>query len=114
MLLSELAAKIGARILTNETRASAIDVRRVHAGDNISDMLNAASETTLLVTNMANKMLNRVAELLDVPAICLVNGVTPDAEVVDLACQHRTVLLVSPGTMFETCGRLYPHMNSHA
>ena len=111
MRLSELAAKIGAKILTNEPKAAEKDIARVYAGDNISGMLNAASETTLLVTNIANKAINRVAELLDVPGVCLVGGVDPSVDVVDWAQRHGTVLMVSPVGMFETCGRLYLCLN---
>jgi serine kinase of HPr protein (carbohydrate metabolism regulator) len=111
MRLIELARGIGARILTHDAKAPAIEIKRIYAGDNISDMLNSASDSTLLVTNIANKMLNRVAELMDVPAICLVNGVAPAPEILELANGHGTVLVVSPVSLFETCGRLFVCLN---
>jgi hypothetical protein len=44
---------------------------------------------------------------MDVPAICLVGGLKPDAEFVSAAESHGTVVMASPAGMFETCGRIY-------
>jgi hypothetical protein len=49
----------------------------------------------------------RVAELMDVPGICFVNGIEPDAEMVKLARENGTLLMVSPAGVFETCGLIY-------
>ena len=91
---------------TSATPATAL-VERVYAGDRISDLLNHASETTLLVSNLAGAQLIRLADLMDVPAICLVGGLQPDAEFVSAAESHGMVVMVSPVGMFETCGRIY-------
>jgi hypothetical protein len=55
----------------------------------------------------------RVAELMDVPGICFVGGVEPDAEVVALARENGTLLMVSPDAVFETCGRIYQHLTGN-
>ena len=49
----------------------------------------------------------RVAELMDVPGICFVNGIEPDAEMIQLARDNDTLLMVSPQGVFETCGLIY-------
>jgi hypothetical protein len=49
----------------------------------------------------------RVAELMDVPGICFVNGVQPDDEMIELARENDTLLMVSPQGVFETCGLIY-------
>ncbi len=59
------------------------------------------------MSNLASVQLLRVAELMDVPGICFVNDVDPDADVIDLARQNGTLLLVSPSGVFETCGLIY-------
>jgi hypothetical protein len=107
MKLRELADKIGAKILTHEEKAAAAEIDRIYAGDRMSDLLSHSSETTLLVTNLSNTVLRHVAELMSVPGICLLNGVTPEQEIVRSALENDTVLIVSPVGMFETCGRLY-------
>jgi len=49
-------------------------IDRVYAGDRISDLLAHASRQTLLVTNLSSALLVCAAELMDVPAVCLVGG----------------------------------------
>jgi hypothetical protein len=106
MRLDDLAGRIEARILT-DTAAAARPIEHVYAGDRISDLLSHASDTTLLVSNLSGAQLLRLAELMDVPAICLVGGLQPDAEFVSAAESHGTVVMASPAGMFETCGRIY-------
>ncbi len=106
MKFEELAQKIGARILT-PTPAAKDEFTRVYAGDRVSDLLSEACDKTLLITNLANLQLVRVAELMEVPGICFVDGVDPGAEIVDLATENETFLMVSPVGVFETCGLIY-------
>ena len=100
-----------AGLLSTFMRWETIDELRIHGGrsalDRISDLLNAAGECVLLVTNLASAQLMRMAELLDVPAICLVNEQTPDDNMLRTAQEHATAILVSPAGLFETCGRLH-------
>lgn len=83
------------------------DIKRVYAGDRISDLLNHVDEHTLLVTHLSHGLLSQPIELMDIPALCVLNGATPPSELVEAATQHRTTVLVSPYGMYETCGRLY-------
>jgi len=106
MTLEQLADSIGAAVQTPGT-GTGIDVDQVYAGDRISDLLNAAGDHALLVSNLAGGHLTRVAELMDIPGICLVQGQTPDADMTAAARGHGTLLMVSPVGLFETCGRIY-------
>jgi redox-sensing transcriptional repressor len=105
MKLDDLARRIGAKVLTPGPMDAKIT--RIYAGDRVSDLLNEASSTTLLVTNLANLQMLRVAELMEVPGVCFVEGVEPDREVAELASRNHTMLLVSPVGVFETCGLIY-------
>jgi redox-sensing transcriptional repressor len=111
MKLEDLAHEIGARLIT-PGRPGGTEVARIYAGDRVSDLLNEASDKTLLVSNLASVQLLRVAELMDVPGICFVNAVEPAADVVDLARQNGTLLLVSPAGVFETCGLIYQALSA--
>jgi hypothetical protein len=104
--LNELAQKIGAKVLT-PGRAFDIRLDLVYAGDRISDLLNAAGDHALLVTNLASAHLVRVAELMDIPGICVVSGQAPDPRMIQAAEEHGTLLMVSPKGLFETSGRIY-------
>jgi hypothetical protein len=106
MELARLAERIGARIIT-PAKCVSVEPDQVYAGDRISDLLNAAGESALLVSNLVSSHLVRVAELMDVPALCLVNGRQPDPVSLETARGHGTTIMVSPCDLFETCGRLY-------
>jgi len=59
------------------------------------------------VTNLSNLQMVRVAELMEVPGICFVDGINPGPDIVELATENGTVLMVSPLGVFETCGLIY-------
>ena len=104
--LKALAGKIGAAILSHPDKAGAIEIHRVFAGNRMSELLLFATDGTLLVSNLANKHLVRVATLLEAPGICLCEGVKPDEALIRAATESGKVLLVSPADMAETCRRL--------
>jgi redox-sensing transcriptional repressor len=106
MNLEELARRIGARVVTAGAGGGK-EVTKIYAGDRVSDLLNEASDKTLLVTNLVNLQMVRVAELMEVPGICFVDGGDPGKEIVELAEAHGTLLMVSPVGVFETCGLIY-------
>jgi redox-sensing transcriptional repressor len=106
MKLEDLAQRIGARVLTPGAPAGVV-VAKVYAGDRVSDLLNEASDKTLLVTNLANLQMVRVAELMDVPGICFVDGIDPEPDIIELARVNNTMILVSPVGVFETCGLIF-------
>ena len=107
MRLEDLAQNIGARIVAPGKKGGT-EVARIYAGDRVSDLLNEATDKTLLVSNLASVQMLRVAELMDVPGICFVNGVEPNAEMIELARDNGTLLMVSPDGVFETCGLRLP------
>jgi len=106
MKLSELADKLGAQIVANVERAGDAQVERFHVSDRISDLLNFASDETLLVTGLVNMHLARVAELMDAPGICLLDGLAPDAPLLEAALRRGIVLMISESGCEETAGLL--------
>jgi redox-sensing transcriptional repressor len=106
MKLEDLADRIGARIVT-AGKPGGTEIENIYAGDRVSDLLNEASDSTLLVSNLASLQMLRVAELMDVPGICFVDDIDPEGEIVDLAAANGTLLMVSPVGVYETCGRIY-------
>jgi redox-sensing transcriptional repressor len=109
MKLEDLALGIGATIVT-PGKPGGTTVAKIYAGDRVSDLLNEASNETLLVSNLASVQMLRVAELMDVPGICFVNSAEPDAEMKQLAEENGTLLMVSRQGVFETCGLIYRHL----
>jgi hypothetical protein len=91
--LDQLACEIEARVLQPGRGG---EIRQVYAGDRMSDLLEHASPETLLVTNLANAHLARLAALMDVPALCLAGGAEPPPELLETAAEAGTAVLVSP------------------
>jgi hypothetical protein len=113
MKLEELARKIGAQIIVPGA-PEGTEVTRIYAGDRVSDLLNEASDKTLLITNLANVQMMRVAELMEVPGVCFVEGAEVDQEIVELAQANRTLIMVSPVGVFETCGLIYQILSGNS
>jgi hypothetical protein len=105
MTVMELARTIGARVLL-PGKAESGEIARIYAGDRMSDLLEQATADTLLVTHLANPHLAHVAELMDVPGICLVQGVMPEPGLLAAAAACGTALLVSPVGLEDTRSRL--------
>ena len=92
--VAELAEHAGIQLVSPERHADTL-VSRVHAADTISDLIANASSGTLLVTHLDNPQLARVAELMDAPAICLVDGARPGPEFLEAAHRAGTAVMVS-------------------
>ena len=105
MTILELAQSIGVRVLL-PGRPGGGEINRIYAGDRMSDLLEQADAETLLVTHLANPHLAQVAELMDVPGICLVRGVDPEPGLLAAAAACGTALLLSPDGLRETASRL--------
>jgi hypothetical protein len=105
MRLKELAVRINAQ-LPLEAGTRNPEVRAVHAANTMSELIDHASAETLLVTSLQNNQLIRVAELMDVPGICLVDGRQPDAEFLDRSRAAGAAIMVSPLSLAETRGRI--------
>jgi len=105
MTLQELAGKAGTRLLLPGTRPPG-EIARVVAGDRMSDLLEKAGPDTLLVTRLGNPHLFRMAELMDVPCICLVQHPEPDTGLLEAAAASGAALLVSCEGLEQTRARL--------
>lgn len=103
MKFEQLAQQSCARVLVDSRH----DILRAYAGDRVSDLLTHADDGTLLVSNLPGEQLLRLAELMDLPGLCVVDGQALDAGIIAAAAAHGTGLMVSSVGMFETCGRLF-------
>ncbi len=101
MTLQELARRTGTRLVLPGKRPTA-EIARVIAGDRMSDLLERAGPDALLVTRLANPHLFRVAELMDVPGICLVRHPEPGPGLLEAACACGAALLLAGGELEDT------------
>jgi hypothetical protein len=112
MTVEELAKRLGAEVLGCE--GTDLEIQAVYGADRVSDLLVGASPTTLLVTNLAGPQILRVAELMEAPAICLVNGQAPGADVVARAKACGVALLLSSGEVRDVCARVKDLLGSES
>jgi len=101
MHVEELARRSGIHVVL-AARAPGAEVARVFAANTISGLLANASADCLLVTALANAQLARIAEIMDAPGICLVDGTSPDAQLLEAAQLAGSALLVSPHDLDRT------------
>jgi hypothetical protein len=110
MTIGELIQVLDARVL-QPGGDEKTEIDHVFAGDKMSALLEHAGPATLLVTSLANAQLACVAELMDCPALCLVDGAVAEPGLLEAAARGETALLVSRFDMFETCGRLHRRLS---
>ena len=101
MRLEDLARSIDAHLILPSGSGNP-DIVSVFAGATMSDLMANAAPGTLLVTSLNNPQLIRVADLMDVPGICLVDGCVPSEKLVSRARAAGTALLISPAGLQDT------------
>ena len=74
----------------------------VYASNTMSDLIAHAEAQTVLATALNNIQLVRVAELMDVPALCLVGDATPGSDLIARAEAAGAAILVSRRGLDET------------
>jgi hypothetical protein len=105
MRVEELALRIDARLHLS-AGSNGPDVGQAYAADTMSELIAHAAPDTLLVTSLNNTQLVRVAELMDVPGICLVGGAEPGPDLLSRAKAAGPAILVCQGGLEQTCGLL--------
>lgn len=105
MKVDEIAKAVDGEILT--LPAVDVDVDRAFAADLMSDILVFAQPKMLMITGLTNPQTIRTAEMSDMPVILFVRGKRPSETLIAMAEEIGIGILLSPYTMYETCGLLY-------
>jgi len=92
---------------TSRTDCCGREVLLCHASDLMSDVLTFSGAGSLLLTGLTNAQVIRAAEISDFAGVCFVRGKKPQPEAVQLAGERGIAMLVTPLSMFESCGRLH-------
>ena len=109
MKLPEIQAILDAQWVSSRRSAdsSRREVLSCQASDLISDILSLRGPGSLLLTGLTNTQVIRTAEILDFVGICFVRGKKPQEETIRLADEKGIPLLITPLSMYESCGRLH-------
>jgi hypothetical protein len=102
--IAELARAIEARLILPGGKDRP-EIARIHGAETMSDLIANAAADTLLITPLANNQLIRVADLMDVPGICLVDGGVPDEALVAQARATGVAVLITRADLQTTCAR---------
>ena len=106
MTLSEIRDILNAEVLIGQDRLH-LRVRGAFGSDLLSDMLHGATNDVVLLTGLTNIQVVRSSVVSSVTAIVIVGGKNPGSEIITQAHSHKLPLMVTPFTMFTSCGRLY-------
>jgi hypothetical protein len=101
MKVAELGSIDGMRLIAGGADPDT-EILSVYAADTMSELIAHASAGTLLLTHLDNAQLVRVAELMDAPAICLLDGARPGDELLAAAAAAGAAVLVSGAGRVET------------
>lgn len=111
MKIADLAALAGIEVISTGSNPEN-QVSRVFAADTMSELIANAAPGTLLLTHLDNAQLGRMAELMEVPAICLLDGARPGRELLAAAAVAGAAILVSAGGPAETARILEGRLKS--
>ena len=106
MTLQEIIDILEARLVCGG-KPGEIEIGAAFGSDLMSDVLARSKSHCLLLTGLTNPQTVRAAEMLEMAAICYVQGKIPIVETVALAETKGVVLIGTRFSMYVACGKLY-------
>ena len=106
MKLFEIARILDSDFLTGEDKKDR-EFLYCRGCDLMSDVLSTFAHGSVFLTGLATVQTVRTASISGAGAIVFVRNKKPSSDVIELAKQEEIPLLVTPHSMFVSCGRLY-------
>lgn len=106
MRLVDIASALDAMFICGEEHGEK-DFHYCRGSDLMSDVLSSLADGSIFLTGLTTLQTIRTASISGAGAIIFVRGKKPSPDVVDLAKNENIPLLVTPKSMFVSCGRLY-------
>ena len=106
MKLQEIRELLGAAVISKNWTGD-LEIGKAYCADLMSDVLAFSLTHSLLITHLTNTQVIRTSVIADIKAIVFVQGKHPDPATLAFADLKGIPLLVTEGSMFETCGKLY-------
>ncbi len=104
--LFEIADLLDSRIVSGEEYGSK-EFLYCRGSDLMSDVLAEFAEGSVFLTGLTTVQTIRTASVSGAGAVIFVRGKQPPEQVLDLAVEENIPVIVSPHSMFVSCGRLY-------
>ena len=105
--LSQIATSLDLKLLTSANSLAAIHPEGVYTSDLLSCVMAAARSNAIWVTLQAHANIIAVAALLELSAIIITEAAQPEPATLEKAAEQGVVLLSTPRSTFEICGRLW-------
>jgi len=106
MKLSEIARILESDFLTGHDKKD-LEFHFCRGCDLMSDVLAAFADGSVFLTGLVTLQAVRTASISGAAAIVFVRNKKPSPDIIALAQEEDIPLLVTPLTMFVSCGRLY-------
>jgi len=106
MKLSEIVNILEATVMVGNDQLDK-EITRGGAADLMSDILAGLSDECIFLTGLTTIQAVRTALVANVSAVVFVRSKNPPPEVIDLAKEQKVPVLISPYSMFVSCGRLH-------
>lgn len=113
MTIQEIARALDAETTTCH-EALGREATGVYVSDMLSDVLAHARKGHVWITLQTHVNIVAVAAMVELAAIVVVHGRTPDDETLRKAAEEHLPLLVTPLASFEAAGRLYSRVTAPA
>ncbi len=107
MNLQQVIQELNLKVLTNPKDFSSIIPETGYTSDLLSCVMSGAKHHCLWVTLQAHANIVAVAALLDLSAVIITEGATPDAATIEKANQEEVTLLFTEKTSFYIVGKLW-------
>ena len=107
MNLQDIIKELDLKILTDLPKLSESQATTGYASDMLSCVMAGAKQQSLWVTLQSHLNIVAVATLLDLCAIIITEGNTPEAAVIKKAVEEEVILLSTPESTFEIAGKLW-------
>ncbi len=104
--LNEIAELLDSLIVSGEEFGSK-EYLYCRGSDLMSDVLAEYAEGSVFLTGLTTVQAIRTASVSGAGAVIFVRGKQPSQQVLELAVEEDIPVLVSPHSMFVSCGRLY-------
>lgn len=106
MELGRIAEILEAQVLTGGEHLDK-EAHSACGSDMMSDVLAFVKDQGVLLTGLVNTQVIRTTLMMDMGCVVFVRGKTPTDEMLELAENMGTVIMLTELTMYEACGRLY-------
>lgn len=111
MTIADLIDSLSLRVITK----GEIKDRKIvdaYVGDLLSDVMANSREGSVWITLQTHLNIVAVASMKSLPAILIVNGRLPDAEIISKADEEGIALLGTDEPAFPTAGKIYTRLRA--